>query len=58
MRSGITGPADRLVVEEASTDLVSWLPLWTNAFAGAVNFCDPQSGTYFHRFYRARLPSK
>ena len=52
----LTGPAGRLVVVEASTDLVSWLPLWTNTFAGALNFSDPQSGVYSNRFYRAHLP--
>jgi hypothetical protein len=42
----LTGPAGRLVVVEASTDLVSWLPLWTNTFTfpAALNFSDPQSG--------------
>jgi hypothetical protein len=30
----LTGPAARLVVVEASTDLVSWQSLWTNAGAG------------------------
>ena len=49
----LTGPAGRLVVVEASTDLMSWLPLWTNTFAGALNFSDPQSGVSSHRFYRA-----
>ncbi len=52
----LTGPAGQLVVVEASTDLVSWLPLWTNTFAGALNFSDPQSGVYSNRFYRARTP--
>jgi hypothetical protein len=36
----LTGPAERLVVVEASTDLVNWLPLWTNTFtfpAGFIN---------------------
>ena len=51
----LTGPAGRSLVVEASTDLVSWLPLWTNTFTGALNFSDPQSGVYSNRFYRARL---
>jgi len=51
----LTGPTGRLVVVEASTDLLSWLPLWTNTFAGALNFGDSQSATYVNRFYRARL---
>jgi len=52
----LTGPAGRLVVVEASTDLERWLPIWTNTFAGALNFSDPQSGVYSNRFYRAHLP--
>jgi sugar lactone lactonase YvrE len=52
----LTGPADRSVVVEASTDLVSWQPLWTNALTGALHFSDPQSGIFSNRFYRTRLP--
>jgi hypothetical protein len=52
----LTGPVGRLVVVEASTDLVSWLPIWTNTFAGALNFSDSQSSVYSHRFYRAHTP--
>jgi len=52
----LTGPERRLVVVEASTDLANWLPLWTNTFAGALNFSEPRSGVYSNRFYRARLP--
>jgi hypothetical protein len=49
-------PAGRLVVVEASTDLVNWLPLWTNTFAGSLNFNDPRSGVSSNHFYRAHLP--
>jgi sugar lactone lactonase YvrE len=52
----LTGPAGRVVVVEASTDLLSWLPLWTNTFAGTLIFSDSQSGVFSNRFYRARLP--
>ncbi len=52
----LTGPQGQLVVVEASTDLVSWRPLWTNTFSGALNFSDPQSRVYSNRFYRARTP--
>ena len=51
-----TGPAGQLVVVEASTDLVNWLPIWTNTFSGALSFSDPQSGASSHRFYRTRTP--
>jgi hypothetical protein len=46
----------KLVVVEASTDLVSWLPIWTNTLAAALSFRDPQSSVSFNRFYRAHLP--
>ncbi|MHB8521357.1 MAG: NHL repeat-containing protein [Limisphaerales bacterium] len=52
----LTGPAGQLVVVEASTDLVNWLPLWTNTLAGALNFSDQQGGVYSNCFYRAHLP--
>ena len=53
----LTGPAGQAVVVDASTDLVSWLPLWTNTFmVGPLQFSDPNSGAYPNRFYRARRP--
>jgi hypothetical protein len=53
---GFTGPEGQLAVVEGSMDLVNWLPLWTNTFAGALNFSDSQSGAFSNRFYRAHLP--
>jgi hypothetical protein len=45
------------VVIDASTNLETWLPLWTNTIgAGALYFNDPQSSTYPNRFYRAHTP--
>jgi hypothetical protein len=52
----LTGPMGQSLVVEASSDLTSWLPVWTNTFAGALNFVDPQSGVYTNRFYRAFIP--
>jgi NHL repeat len=52
----LTGPAGKLVIVEASTDLAGWLPVWTNTFAGSLNFSDPQSGIHSNRFYRAQTP--
>jgi hypothetical protein len=52
----LTGPTGRSVVVEASSDLASWLPLWTNTFAGILNFSDPASGVSSNRFYRAHTP--
>ena len=53
----LTGPPGLSVVVEASTDLISWVPTWTNTFgATALNFSDPQSGISANRLYRTRLP--
>jgi sugar lactone lactonase YvrE len=52
----LTGPAGQAVVVEASINLVDWLPIWTNTLGGTLNFSDPQSSAYSHRFYRARTP--
>jgi NHL repeat len=50
---GLTGQAGNVVVVEGSTDLISWLPIWTNTLAGPLTFSDPQSGDHSERFYRA-----
>jgi sugar lactone lactonase YvrE len=42
------------VIVEASPDLLSWLPIWTNT--SNLNFSEPRSATSSHRFYRTRLP--
>ena len=52
----LAGPVGQSVVVEASSDLVSWLPIWTNTFAGTLNFSDPQSAMFTKRFYRVRTP--
>jgi sugar lactone lactonase YvrE len=54
--AGPRGPPGPLVVVDASTDLMTWLPVWTNNFSGTLNFIDPQPGLFSHRFYRATLP--
>jgi hypothetical protein len=51
----LTGAPGQSVVVESSTDLQTWLPLWTNTFTGALNFKDPQSGGYSKRFYRSHV---
>ncbi len=57
LRFDLTGPTGHLVAMEASTDLVNWLPIWTNTFgAGTLNFSDPQSGNSSNRFYRTLQP--
>ncbi len=53
----LTGPAGQSVVVDASTDLVNWLPIWTNTFmVGPLQFSDPNSGLQPNCFYRARKP--
>ena len=53
----LTGPDGQLVVVEVSTNLINWLPVFTNTFGvGALPFSDAQSGTFSKRFYRARTP--
>ncbi|MCI0540006.1 MAG: SBBP repeat-containing protein [Verrucomicrobiales bacterium] len=56
LRFDLTGPPGGSVIVEASSELVNWLPIWTNTFAGLLNFIDPQSGNSSIRFYRAHLP--
>jgi sugar lactone lactonase YvrE len=50
-RFDLTAPPGHSVVVEASPDLASWLPIWTNT--SPLNFSDPQTGVYSHRFYRS-----
>jgi sugar lactone lactonase YvrE len=50
----LTGPAGHLVTVEASSDLVTWLPVWTNTLVGPLNFSEPAISS--NRFYRARIP--
>ena len=57
----LTGPAGQLVIVQASSDLVNWLPIWTNTFgttaiSDILSFSEPQSGVYSNRFYRAHTP--
>jgi hypothetical protein len=52
----LTGIAGQTVVIEASTNLLSWLPLATNILDAAPSyFSDPNSTHFSRRFYRARL---
>ena len=54
--SGPRGPPGPLVVVEASSDLLTWLPIWTNSFSGTLNFSESAISPFSHRFYRAALP--
>jgi secreted PhoX family phosphatase len=53
----LTAAAGQPVVVEASTDLMTWLPISTNTIGPSILYLsDPQSGVYSNRFYRAQLP--
>ena len=52
----LSGPPGRFVVVESSTDLATWLPIWTNTFTTNLSFSDLLSDSFSRRFYRARLP--
>ena len=52
----LTGPANQAVIVEASTDLASWVPIWTNTITTGLTFSDPRSGALTTRFYRVRTP--
>ena len=54
MQVGI--PSSLPYVIQASTDLVGWLPIFTNAMAGLLNFIDFDSTNYPARFYRMTWP--
>jgi Glycosyl hydrolase family 9/Cellulase N-terminal ig-like domain len=53
INNGGSGP----FVLEASTNLVNWIPIYTNNIGGQVDYADPLSPSYTRRFYRARNSS-
>ena len=53
----LAGPAGQAVVIDASTNLTTWFPIWTNTVgAGALCFGDPLGSAFPCRFYRAHTP--
>jgi hypothetical protein len=57
----LTGPGlphPMLVIVEASTDLFSWQPIYTNGWSDLANsaFRDAQTDVFTNRFYRVRVP--
>jgi hypothetical protein len=45
------------VVISASTNLLQWVPIYTNPSGfGAASFTDSNAGGFSHRFYRATTP--
>lgn len=52
----LTGLAVRNVVVEASTNLTTWSPLWTNLLGNApLHYQDFGATNFLRRFYRAKL---
>ena len=53
----LTGPTGQLFLVEASSDLMNWHPVWTNAFGyGPLLFTNGFSASPPGLFYRAHLP--
>jgi len=53
----LSGSPGQDVVIEASTDLLTWQPIWTNTFLTcSLSFADPQAGGCPQRFYRTMAP--
>ena len=51
----VIGWTGQVVSVEASTNLLNWLPVWTNTLdTGMLRFSDPSAATLPGRFYRAR----
>jgi len=51
------GSPGQWAVVEASEDLQSWRPLWTNSFVtGSLSFTDPQAGACLRRYCRTTAP--
>jgi protein involved in ribonucleotide reduction len=49
----VTGPAADSAIVLASTNLVNWIPIFTNTpFSGSVHFSDPQGHPLPERFYQ------
>ncbi len=53
----ITGHSGQVVLIEASSNLQTWTPIWTNTIgSGSLPFNDPTSQINASRFYRVREP--
>ena len=51
----ITGVVNQTIVVEASANLATWQPVWTNTLSAvSANFVDPQWLNHPRRFYRMR----
>jgi hypothetical protein len=53
----LSGAVGQTIVVDGSTDLVGWIPLFTNTVVGSpFYFSDPGSTNFPWRFYRGRVP--
>jgi sugar lactone lactonase YvrE len=53
----LTGPLEQQVIVQASSDLVNWIPLWTNTLtASPLHFTEPLQQESRRRFYRVQTP--
>ena len=52
----VSATSGQTVILDASTDLKTWTPVWTNTVNPTVHFSDTLSGTLKNRAYRARTP--
>ena len=50
----ITGIVNQIIRIEASTNLATWQPIWTNTLSAVSAFVDPQWLNHPRRFYRMR----
>jgi len=51
----VAGVVNQTIAVEASTNLTTWQPIWTNTLSAAsADFVDPQSPNHPRRFYRTR----
>jgi hypothetical protein len=52
----LSGPTGRPVIVQASSDLINWVPVWTNRLTSwTILFSEPQRSVS-QRFYRAQAP--
>jgi hypothetical protein len=52
----VTNAPGQMTIVQASTDLVNWVPIYTNTVGGAYTFPDPNATSYPRRFYRVIAP--
>ena len=52
----VTNAPGQLTIVQASTNLVTWVPIYTNATGGIDSFTDTNATSYPWRFYRVIAP--